>query len=240
MLNRYLQKLIAWLRQAGWREFVLLFSLAVLCGSLFIFAEVTDRVMDGDLHDAERTWMRSLRLPDDATTPIGPRWLRNVSLDLTALGGVAILTLMTSLVAGYLLLEKRYRAVVLLIIAALGGAILSGSLKKWIGRDRPDIIPHLAEVTSASYPSGHSMLASIIYLTLGVMLARSVKSRRLKLYFIGSAVLVIFLIGLTRVFLGVHYPTDVLGGWAAGTAYAVVCALLAQWLQRRGSVEPAR
>jgi undecaprenyl-diphosphatase len=161
-----------------------------------------------------------------------------VGLDISALGGGAVLTLTTVLVTGYLLLRGRYRATVFLLVAALGGTLLNKALKAWFARERPDVVPHLSEVSSASYPSGHSMISSIIYLTLAVMLARSVKSRRVRLYFIASALALTFLIGLSRIYLGVHYPTDVIAGWSAGTAYAIVCAMTAYWLQRRGAVEP--
>jgi undecaprenyl-diphosphatase len=233
--------LSAWrdrLRRAGWKEFVLLLAAATLFGSILIFVEVTDMVMEGELHDTERQWMRSLRLPDDPSRPIGPRWLQHVGLDISALGGAAVLTLMTVLVSGYLLLQRRYNATLLLLVAAIGGVLLNKGLKAYFGRERPDIVPHLSEVSSASYPSGHSMISSIIYLTLGVMLARSVKSRRLRVYFVSVALGLSLLIGLSRIFLGVHYPTDVVAGWAAGTAYAILCALVAYWLQGRGTVEP--
>lgn len=226
------------LRRAGWKDFVLLLAAATLFGSIAVFVEVTDMVMEGELHDTERQWMRSLRQPDDPSQPVGPRWLQHVGLDITALGGPAVLTLMTVLVCGYFLLQGRYNATVLLLVAALGGLVLNKSLKAFFGRERPDIVPHLSEVSSASYPSGHSMLSSIIYLTLGVMLARSVKSRRLRVYFVSVALGLSVLIGFSRIFLGVHYPTDVIAGWAAGTAYAIVCALAAYWLQNRGTVEP--
>jgi undecaprenyl-diphosphatase len=226
------------LRRAGWREFVLLLAAATLCGSVLIFVEVTDEVMEGGLHDAEQRWMRSLRLAEDPAQPIGPRWLQHVGLDVSALGGGAVLTLMTLIVMGYLVIERRFHAVIFLLAASLGGLGLNTALKALFGRERPDIVPHLSEVSSASYPSGHSMLSSIIYLTLGVMLARSVKSRTLKVYCVSVALGLSFLIGLSRVFLGVHYPTDVVAGWAAGTGYAMVCVLAAYWLQNRGAVEP--
>lgn len=225
------------LRRAGWKEFVLLLAAATLFGSIVIFVEVTDVVMEGELHATELQWMRSLRQPDDPSRPIGPRWLQHVGLDISALGGAAVLTLMTVLVCGYLLLQRRYHATILLLAAAIGGLLLNKSLKAFFGRERPDIVPHLSEVSSASYPSGHSMISSIIYLTLGVMLARSVKSRRLRVYFVATALGLSLLIGLSRIFLGVHYPTDVVAGWAAGTAYAILCALVAYWLQGRGTVE---
>lgn len=229
---------MTWARKAGWRGFVLLAAATSLCVSVLIFVEVTDLVREGDFHDAERVWMRELRTPENAAKPIGPSWLPHAALDITALGGSAVLTLMTVLVAIFLLIERRYHSVLLLLVAALGGTVLNNLLKSFFGRERPDVVPHLSEVMSSSYPSGHSMLSSIIYLTLGVMLARAVESRTLKVYCVAAALAVSFLIGLTRVYLGVHYPTDVLGGWAAGTAYALVCMLVAYWLERRGAVEP--
>lgn len=231
-------KILERLRRAGRREILLLLAAAVVCGSLFVFAEVTDVVREGEWHEAEKQLIRSLRAPQDASVPIGPRWLQHVCLDISALGGGAVLTLMSLLVIGYLLMLRHYHAILLLLAATLGGMGLNNILKRFFGRERPDIVPHLSEVASASYPSGHSMLSAIVYLTLGVMLAQSVKPWRFKVYFVGAALLISFLVGLTRVFLGVHYPTDVVGGWAAGTAYAVLCATIAYWLQSRGMVEP--
>lgn len=221
----------------GWKEFVLLVSVAAVCLGVAVFAGVTETVAEGEYHEAEKRLMQSLRRADDPSVPVGPRWLRHVSLDISALGGGAVLTLMTLVVLGYLALERRWHAMIFLVIAALGGMGLNRAMKAFFGRERPDIVPHLSEVSSASYPSGHSMLSSIIYLALGVMLARSVPSRRLKVYVIAVALGLSFLVGLSRIHLGVHYPTDVIAGWAAGTTYAVLCALAAYWLQMRGLVE---
>lgn len=223
---------------ANRRVFFVLLPVAVVCGSLWIFAGVTEAVHEGQWQEAENAFIRSLRTPQDASVPVGPAWLHNVCLDISALGGGAVLTLMSVLVIGYLLLLRHYHAILLLLAAALGGMGLNSFLKRFFGRERPDIVPHLSDVASASYPSGHSMLSAIVYLTLGVMLAQAVKPWSLKVYFVGAALLLSFLIGLTRIYLGVHYPTDVVGGWTVGTAYAVFCAMVASWLQQRGVVEP--
>ena len=221
----------------GRRELWILLPAVVVCGSLLIFAEITSEVRENEWHDAETALMKSLRTPEDLSVPVGPKWMQHAALDISALGGGSVLTLMALLVLGYLVLLRHYHAMLLLLVATVGGTLLNNILKQIFGRARPDIVPHLSEVASASYPSGHSMLSAIVYLTLGVMLAQSTSSWRLRMYLVGAALFLSFLIGLTRVYLGVHYPTDVLAGWTVGTAYAVLCAMIANWLQKRGKVE---
>lgn len=233
-----LKKLLKRIRNPAWQDFVLLVAALALFGGIYVFVQVAEEVLEGGSLATEQKLMRALRMSEDPHLPIGPEWLMQAGLDITALGSAAVITMMTILVAGYLLLAKRYAHVVLLLVATVGGTLLSVGLKAVFSRERPSVVPHLANVTSASFPSGHSTVASIVYLTLGVMLSRSVKSKRLKIYYVSVAMFVAFLIGLSRVYLGVHYPTDVVAGWAVGTAWATVCSLVAYWLQRRGDVEP--
>jgi len=138
---------------------------------------------------------------------------------------------------GYLVLQHHYGAAALVIVASAGGGALSVGLKQLFGRGRPDIVPHLVHVNDPSFPSGHSMVALVIYLTLGALLARFTTRRRVRVYLIANALSLTFLIGVTRVCLGVHYPTDVLAGWCAGLAWALLCWLVARYLQYRGAVE---
>lgn len=223
-----------------WREradlLVLLSVLVVVVGS-WAFLEIADEVTEGDLHHFDHVILRSLRTPDDLHTPIGPSWLKEVMRDLTALGGFAQVLLIIVIVSLYLLLARKYHALILVLAATLGGFALSTLLKDFYARPRPDFVPHLTEVSSASFPSGHSMLSAVVYLTLGALLARLVKTRALKLYFLGVALLLTFLVGITRIYLGVHYPTDVLAGWTAGLVWAVGCWLVARFLQHQGAVE---
>jgi undecaprenyl-diphosphatase len=126
-----------------------------------------------------------------------------------------------------------------LVIVATGTGLIASSLLKFsIGRGRPELVPQLALVQGSSFPSGHSMLSAVVYLTLGSLLARIVSVLAVKLYCIAAALLLTFLVGVSRVYMGVHYPTDVLAGWMAGLVWAILCWLVAQWLQRRGAVEP--
>jgi len=139
---------------------------------------------------------------------------------------------------GYLALEHRYDAIVLVVVATAGGGLLGEGMKWWFARERPAIVPHLGNVGSASFPSGHSMLALVTYLTLGALLARFVARRRSRTYCVAVSLLLALLVGLSRVYLGVHYPTDVLAGWSAGLAWALPCWLVARYLQYRGKVKP--
>ena len=181
-----------------------------------------------------------LRAPRDATDPartLGPMWLEEVARDLTAIGGIAALTLVTAIVSGYLVISRKFGALLLLIAATFGGLLLSTLLKDRFDRPRPAVVPHKSLVMTSSFPSGHSLNSAVVYLTLGALLSGLSRQRRLKLYFFSVAVLLTFLVGVSRVYMGVHYPTDVLAGWCAGLAWALACGLVALRLRRRGLVE---
>ena len=233
-------RLLDLLRSAGWREFVLLLAVAAVCGGVLTFAGVTDLVSEGELHEMEIRLMRDLRSAEDPSRPIGPPWLERWSREITALGSGAVLSLMTLLVVGYLLIERLYASAVLVMVSVGGGTLLTAGLKRFFERDRPDVVPHLTDALFKSYPSGHSMMSSVVYLTLAVLLARTMRRRRVKIYFVSAALFLSFLVGLSRVYLGVHYPTDVVAGWAGGTAWAVLCWLAAYFLEERGKIEPER
>ena len=115
--------------------------------------------------------------------------------------------------------------------------LVSTLTKLGFGRPRPDLVPHATQVYTASFPSGHAMMAAVTYLTLGALLARVQPRLRLKLYLIGLAATLTVLVGCSRVYLGVHWPTDVLAGWTLGAAWALGCWAIALWLQARGRIE---
>lgn len=227
-----------WLSRAGLLEAAVLTSLLIIAGALWGFAEVADEVLEGESQAFDENILRALRNPNDPTLPIGPPWLKNVARDFTALGSTAVITLTCLVTAGALALRRKWASLVLVIVSIGGGALLSTGLKQWFERPRPSAVVHLTEVSSLSFPSGHSMLAAVTYLTLGSLVARTTADRRIKIYILTLAVLLTVLIGSTRVYLGVHYPTDVLGGWCAGISWALLCSLVARSLQRRGAIEP--
>ena len=216
-----------------------LLALLIIILAIWAFVGLAYEVVTGSTVSFDEWCVRSLRRADDPSKPIGPNSLAEVGRDLTALGGVTVLTLLTLAVAGFLRLRKMYGAMWLVLLATLGGLLASTILKSFFERPRPSLVPHLAKVYTSSFPSGHSMLSATVYLTLGALLTRFVHQRLLKAYFLIVALVITFLVGVSRVFMGVHYPTDVLAGWAAGLTWALTCWLVARFLQHRGSVETA-
>lgn len=224
--------------KSGIFETAVITALLLLAAALWGFIEVADEVIEGESLAFDETILRALRQPGDPSRSIGPAWLLAVARDLTALGGVAVITLVTSASVGYLAFRRKFGAMLLVLASIGGGALVSTLLKQWFERPRPTAVTHLIEVHSLSFPSGHSMLSAVTYLTLGSLLARTTADWRIKAYLLTLAVFLTMTIGATRIFLGVHYPTDVLGGWCAGLSWALLCSLVARWLQRRGAVEP--
>jgi undecaprenyl-diphosphatase len=204
-----------------------------ICG----FSAVAVSVSAGATQTFDETLVRAPRDPSDLARTRGPSWLEEVARDLTALGGIAALTLMTTAVSGYLLITHKYHALALLLAATSGGLLLSTAIKERFDRPRPTIVPHKSIVMTSSFPSGHSLNAAVVYLTLGSMLSGLSRQRRLKAYFFVVALVITILVGISRVYMGVHYPTDVLAGWFAGTAWALSCSLVARWLRRQHLVE---
>lgn len=227
----------SWLQRARLIETAVLLSLLVIVGSVWIFVEIADEVREGGSQQFDEWVLRSLRTADGAS-PIGPTWLLGVARDFTALGGAAVITLVTLIALGFLALRKKWHSLCLVVASIAGGAVVSTVLKNLFHRPRPDISLRLAEVSSQSFPSGHSILAAATYFTLAALLARTTADRRIKAYFLSLAAFLALLIGCTRMYLGVHYPTDVLAGWCVGLAWALLCSLIARRLQKTGAVEP--
>ena len=119
-----------------------------------------------------------------------------------------------------------------------GGVLLTQGLKFLYGRVRPEIVPHLMQEASASFPSGHSALSAVVYLTLGSILATPQRRPAVRVFIFSAALLVSLAVGATRVLLGVHYPSDVLAGWCVGIAWAALCWAAALLLGRRDAAAP--
>lgn len=213
-------------REVGLTSILFLFTLAALG---FVGAQY---LMGGDF---DRGLLLALRTPGDPADPWGSVHFEEAVRDITALGSFAVLTLVTIFAVGFLAVSKKYAEAGMMAFAAIGGQALSETLKAFFDRPRPDFVAHVVETTSASLPSGHAMMSAAIYLSIGAMLAQVQPKRRLKTYIHVTALLLTLLVGMSRVYLGVHYPTDVLAGWCLGAAWAILCWSILAWLTRRSS-----
>lgn len=229
-----LLRLLDWL---GGHERGVLLALIAIAAGVWGFAAIADKVADGHTQSFDRRILLSMRRPGDLA-PVGPPALLEAARDVTALGGLVVLSLLTIGTATFLALDGKSHIAAFLVTSIATGEGVSIILKDVFDRPRPEIVPHAAYASSTSFPSGHSMMSALAYLTLATLLATYHKERRLKAFFILTAALLVFLIGLSRVFLGVHWPTDVLAGWTAGGIWALLSWLIAKWLQSRRTLEP--
>lgn len=211
-----------------------LFVAAALLGLFWLGSEV----LEGDTFALDKAILRVLRSAQDAALPLGPHWLPQSVTDITALGGFTVLTLLTCLVVGFLLASRKPGTALFVALAITSGALLSTALKGLFVRQRPEIVPHLVQVSSTSFPSGHAMNSAMVYLTLAALLARSQEEAKVRVYLIAAAITLTAMIGFSRVYLGVHWPSDVLAGWTFGALWAATCSWTAKALQRHRTIEP--
>lgn len=217
-------------REVGLTSIFFLFALIALG---FVGAQ---HLLGGDF---DRALLLALRTPGNPADPWGSTQFEEAVRDVTALGSFIILTMVTIISVGFLIALKRYAEAGMMAFAAVGGQALSETLKAFFDRPRPDFVAHVVDTTSASLPSGHAMMSAAIYLSLGAMLAQVQPKRRLKTYIHVTALLLTLMVGASRVYLGVHYPTDVLAGWCLGAAWAILCWSLLAWLTRgKGDAPP--
>lgn len=229
-----LRRVLTWI---GAREPQVLAALLLVAGAVWMFAELADDVLEGDTADFDERVLLSLRTADDPTDPIGPGWFEEMARDITGLGGFGVLTLLTLAATGYLLLHRKGHTALYLVLATGSGILMSTLLKHLFDRPRPDLVPHAQVVYTSSFPSGHSMMSAVVFFTLGALLAGVQTNLRLRAYLLAVAAVLALLVGASRVYLGVHWPTDVLAGWTAGAAWALLCWIVAEWLRRHGHVE---
>lgn len=220
-----------------WPELSVLLLLVLLAGGIWLFMALADEVAEGETHVLDTAILMAFRDPADPLRPLGPRWLTEAMRDLTALGSFLVLGFLTLAAAGYLCFRRLFGLSALVLVAAGGGMALSAALKSLFERQRPDLIPHDMALYTSSFPSQHSMMGAVVYLTLAALLARTQPTRGLRVYLLLLAAALSMGIGFSRVYLGVHWPSDVLAGWSAGAAWAIFCWLIARHLHLHGDVE---
>jgi undecaprenyl-diphosphatase len=210
----------------------------LIAGCIWTFVKLAGKIRNGGTDEIDNGILLALRRPGNPAIPIGPSWLPEMARDVTALGSGVDLTLASTTLVGYLCLNRRFRAAGYLIASVGSGLLLCRRLKDLFVRRRPTAVAPLTHFDPESFPSGHSMGSAVVYLTLGGLISRQFGGWITKVYFLSVALLITLLVGLSRLYLGVHYPSDVLAGWAAGSLWSSICTQAARWLQRQGAVEP--
>lgn len=200
----------------------LMVAAAVVALGLALLVWLGRELNEGDGAAFDRAVMLAMRVPGDPGQPIGPEWLPSAVRDITALGSSTVLTLVVAATALFLALRGRWRSVALVLAATLSGGVAVTLVKALVGRARPELVERLMVEASNSFPSGHAANSAIVYLTLATLLFPVVQEARMRAFVLGAALLVTLMVGVSRVYLGVHWPSDVLAGWAFGSAWALL------------------
>lgn len=223
------------------REIAATVALLVVGLGGLAFLHIAEEVGEGDTRALDLAILQALREPGRPDDLIGPNWLHNATIDVTSLGSLTVLGMFILLAFATLLCLKRWGEGLLLLVCAFGGVGISQGLKALFGRERPDLAYRAVEAVNNSFPSGHAMMSAVVFLTLGALTARFVERKRLKALALGSGVFLSLMVGLSRIYLGVHWASDVLAGWCVGAAWAMTCWLAAfAWTRWRGRVEGVR
>ena len=196
--------------------------------ALLFFIKVADEVAEGDTGKIDLKVIAWLRVNGNLSDPVGPLWLEDFARDITALGSPPVLGLFVLITALFLVLIGQRFFAVFMVASSVGGIFVVTILKDFFGRTRPNLMPNGLYVYTESFPSGHAMISAVVYLTLGALITRLVPKIILKLYVMAVAITLTGLVGLSRIYLGAHWPTDVLAGWAAGAAWALAGGAIAQ------------
>jgi len=204
----------------------------VVLGATWGFISLADEVMEKETRHFDETILLAMREPGDTKDPVGPPWLGEMARDITALGGFTLLTGVTFVATGVALFSGKRRLAVAGVSSLLLGGILVGVLKQGFNRPRPELVEHATLVSLPSFPSGHSPMAALVWLTLAIVIARTQPLQSLRAFVVAISVAITLLVGVSRVYLGVHWPTDVLAGWTLGGAWAVLFWLVAMKVDR--------
>jgi len=218
-------------RPLGLNAAILLLAVAALALA-GVFVKVAVEMREGETSGFDNAILNAFRNPAAPSTPIGPPWLYEATRDVTSLGSYAVLGILVVLVVVYLLLARKRFEAIYLSVAVVSGVLFSSALKVGFNRPRPTI-DNAPEVFSASFPSGHATMSAVVFLTLGAILAAHEPQRPLRSLFVGAAIVLTLIVGVSRVYLGVHYPTDVIAGWCLGTTWAILWSLATRWLAQR-------
>lgn len=201
-------------------------SLLLLVAGAWAFVSLAEEVAEGETQRFDVAMMQWINR--HASEP-----LDELALEITVLGDFSVVAMLVLVSSALLWVSHHRYSVLLLWVGIAGSAPLIQVLKTVFGRERPQVFEWRGHYTveSASFPSGHSLGAFVAYVLLAYLVVRLQAGRRLRYLTIGITVLVVTLIGLTRIYLGVHYPSDVLAGYAIGLAWVALCAIALEALR---------
>jgi undecaprenyl-diphosphatase len=182
---------------------------------------LTIALASGHIFAIDNDMLLLLRQATDLQQPTGPHWLLNAFENFTSLGSSAVTGLILAIAIVATIAVRDYRSGLYLALVYAGAQILSNGAKVLIARPRPEIVPHLVDAGGFSFPSGHSTLSAGTYLALGLLIAGRQSTTSMRVLVLLAAATPIALVGFSRIYLGVHYPTDVLGGWLIGASWAL-------------------
>jgi undecaprenyl-diphosphatase len=211
----------------------LLFRTLVCIGvALLAFLVLAALVTRGVTQDLDVKILREVRkLAENQARP-GHVWAEESVIAITSVGATTTLVCASCVTLGFLVLTRKWHTALVLVLVLSGAGALNQRLKPYYGRSRPDAVKHVQYVETPSFPSGHALLSTSVYGTLGAIGISLLRERRLKIYLFVVTTLLVVLIGLSRIYLGVHYPSDVLAGWILGAAWSLACWLLARHFAR--------
>jgi undecaprenyl-diphosphatase len=225
--NVSLEHVICSQASAAWRRSERI-ALVLILVSVAVFVVLMCVISSPQIQAFDDSVVRSLRESGDPANPIGPDWIKELARDYTALGGYGVLTTLTALIAIFLGLDGKHRRARFMIFVVAVGYLVMIALKAAVGRPRPEIVPYLSHFHSASFPSGHSMMSAVVYILCSLMLADLTTHKRVGWLLAIAPIVISACVGFSRVYMGVHFPTDVLAGWCAGVTWALGCWLIAK------------
>ncbi len=205
---------------------------AILASSIYAFLQIADEVSENEIAEVDRFLLLWFRNPLDANDPWGPPWFEDAVAEITTLGGYPVLILLVAAVTGFLIVARKYGPAIYVLASVILGTVVSQGLKMLYDRPRPDIVEHLVGIHTASFPSGHATMSTVVYLTLAALIVRMVDDARIRVYVMSAAIFVALLVGVSRIYLGVHWPSDVAAGWMLGAAWASFSWLAVSALRR--------
>lgn len=214
-------------------EVSFLFILLGMLLSLFLFIQIADAVHDKETYSIDNEILLMFRSSEDISKPLGPERFQYIVRDITSLGSSTLLTIISLIVVIYLGLKKETRSIIYVLSAAIGGGILVQILKILFARPRPEIAGQLVSEITMSFPSGHSAMSAVVYLSIAVLISRIESLYKTRVFIITTALAISFIVGISRIYLGVHYPTDVIAGWMIGLFWALLCWFVAVIIEKR-------